>query len=309
MENREEIRRIFRGTRFRLEILDNVYPRIDELNVEEARRHIQRNFEENIVHAPGMEKIGGYVNGPILPTPGAVFRAAELLQESAGDLLVIDAGGATTDIHSVTDGSEEINRILVYPEPKARRTVEGDLGIYLNRENVLELFEKGAYSGGGAEGPDFRERVLSLPPVPRTEEELKTAESLTAAVMETALLRHAGRLRELYTPVGRKRIARGRDLSGIRLLIGTGGALTRLPRGGELLSGVLNLRKPDALLPPSDCRVLLDSDYIMAAAGVLSLKWPEGALSLLEESLGLICEDNHTGEGGRDAGTDPDCRS
>jgi len=33
---------------------------------------------------------------------------------------------------------QEISRILISPEPYAKRTVEGDLGIYINRENAPE---------------------------------------------------------------------------------------------------------------------------------------------------------------------------
>ena len=56
--------------------------------------------------------------------------------------MVIDVGGATTDVHSVTEGSEGINRILVNPEPFAKRTVEGDLGVYVNMRNIVNLIGK-----------------------------------------------------------------------------------------------------------------------------------------------------------------------
>ncbi|MPU17892.1 DNA mismatch repair protein MutL, partial [Acinetobacter baumannii] len=69
------------------------------------------------------------VDGAIMPTPGAVMEATKLLYEIIGDVIVVDVGGATTDVHSVTEGSVEILDILVTPEPKAKRTVEGDLGV------------------------------------------------------------------------------------------------------------------------------------------------------------------------------------
>ena len=78
----------------------------------------------------GMEKIRSLVDGPIIPTPGAVMEASRLLKEKIGDLITFDVGGATTDIHSVTDGSEEISRILLSPEPDAKRTVEGGSGCF-----------------------------------------------------------------------------------------------------------------------------------------------------------------------------------
>ena len=72
VENQEEIRLIFEDSGQELYIVDNVYPKIDNLNVEPCRRIIQRAFEQNITHAPGMEHVRNIVTGPIIPTPGAV---------------------------------------------------------------------------------------------------------------------------------------------------------------------------------------------------------------------------------------------
>ncbi|MDW7678804.1 MAG: glutamate mutase L, partial [Bacillota bacterium] len=103
IENQDEIRDIFEGTDIRLYVTENVYPKIDQLNIEPTRRIIQDVFEEHIIHAPGMEHVRDLVNGPIIPTPGAVMVAAKMLKEQIGDLLAFDVGGATTDLHSVTE--------------------------------------------------------------------------------------------------------------------------------------------------------------------------------------------------------------
>ena len=50
-------------------------------------------------------------------------------------------GGATTDIHSVTEGTEKVNKILVEPEPVAKRTVEGDLGVFINKRNIVDIIK------------------------------------------------------------------------------------------------------------------------------------------------------------------------
>lgn len=114
--------------------VENVYPKLDILNIEPARRVIHAVFEKHIVEAPGMGRIREMVTGNIIPTPGAVMEAAQILYEELGDLAVIDIGGATTDVHSVTAGSDEIASISTSPEPFAKRTVEGDLGLYINAE-------------------------------------------------------------------------------------------------------------------------------------------------------------------------------
>ena len=119
VQNQNRVSRIFEGARAKLYITENVYPRLDELNIEPTRRIIHQVFEEHIIKAPGMEGIRDMVTGAILPTPGAVMECAQLLHDQLGDLLVLDVGGATTDIHSVTEGSEEIALIQITPDPVA----------------------------------------------------------------------------------------------------------------------------------------------------------------------------------------------
>ena len=136
---------------FRVRLTSNVYPGIDELDIVPARAVIHDAFEEHITHAPGMERIGEVVNGRILPTPGAVLIAAERLAEEVGDLVVIDVGGATTDVHSVTDGSPEIAALMIEPQPHSKRTVEGDLGTFVSAAHVVEMLAE-------------QERPVHLPP-------------------------------------------------------------------------------------------------------------------------------------------------
>src|SRR5574340_173020 len=123
-----EARAMLEGAGFRVRVTRNVYPSVDELDIVPARHVIHDAFEEHITHAPGMERVAEFITGSILPTPGAVLLAAELLAAELGDLVVVDVGGATTDVHSVTDGSPDIAALATEPQPHAKRTVEGDLG-------------------------------------------------------------------------------------------------------------------------------------------------------------------------------------
>ncbi|WP_041424153.1 GlmL-related ornithine degradation protein [Thermosediminibacter oceani] len=279
---REEVAEIFSGKN-RVFFVENVYPRIDELNVEPARRVIQQVFEEHIVVAPGMEKIRTMVDGPIVPTPGAVMMAALLLKEDIGDLIVVDVGGATTDVHSVTEGSEEINRILIAPEPAAKRTVEGDLGVYVNRYNVVEVL--GFEEARKKFGDNLSHALEVQPPVPKNQDEVWLAEFLTEIAAVTAVNRHAGGIKHLYGPTGRYTVAEGKDLTGVKWIIGTGGALTRLPGGRRILEKIRSKTTGKKLLPGEDARVLIDRDYIMASTGVLSKEYPDDAIKLLKKSL------------------------
>lgn len=286
IENQEDIREIFNNKNIELYIVDNVYPKIDELNIEPTRKIIQDVFEKHIVHAPGMERIRDMVTGNIMPTPGAVMEASQLLYNHIGDLITIDVGGATTDIHSVTEDSEEISRILLSPEPLAKRTVEGDLGVYVNMQNIVELFGKNELAKKMNISLELLETLIANhKPIPETEKEKEFVETLTLFATITAIKRHCGIIKHIYGPGGKKTIAEGKDLTQVKYIIGTGGALTRLPNRLEILKQISISNKGTELLPNSDAKILIDNHYIMASLGVMSKKYPEAALKLLKNSL------------------------
>lgn len=288
VENQEEVRQIFKDSKVRLYLADNVYPRIDELNIEPTRKIIQAVFEEHITRAPGMEKIRQLVDGHIIPTPGAVMEAAMLLQDELGPLVCADIGGATTDIHSCTRDSEEYARILLDPEPEHKRTVEGDLGMFVNRLAVLDLvgdnalLEKLGLDRAGAVA-----LCSELGPIPGTPQEFALVHVLAETALKIALKRHAGALREYFGPSGRKTMAQGKDLTPVRYFIGTGGALTRLPARREIIRAALAQDRKLELLPDKNIEIYVDEQYIMASLGVMSLEFREAARKLLRTSLGL----------------------
>jgi len=286
IQNHQEIREIFKESGSSLYLVENVYPSIDKLNVIPARRVIQSVFEEHIIHAPGMEKIHTLVDGPVMPTPGAVMEATLLLKETLGDLMTFDVGGATTDVHSVTAGSDEVSRMLISPEPEAKRSVEGDLGVYINRMNVLELTDKKRICRVcGIDEENLRTAVSTLKAVPESEDEKALIRELTRTALSVALHRHAGQYRDSFSSKGRQRVAEGRDLSAVTTVIGTGGALTRLERGEEILQEIFTEGDRRDILPAEMPAVLMDSSYIMASLGVLSREYPEAASLLLSSSL------------------------
>jgi uncharacterized protein (TIGR01319 family) len=287
VENQEEIKLIFdEKSGVKLYIVENVYPKIDDLNVEPARKVIQEAFEEHIIHAPGMEHVREMVNGPIVPTPGAVMEAAKLLYECIGDLIVLDVGGATTDLHSVTEDSDEISRILVHPEPKAKRTVEGDLGVYVNMKNIIEAIGGEEKLAEELNGMDVGKIMETYKAIPKTSDEIRFVERLAKEAVLKAVERHAGKIRYVYGPSGRTTLAEGKDLTQVKFIIGTGGALTRLPHRIEIMKSIAeNNIKGLNLYPGPHAKILTDNDYIMASLGVLSKRYRESAVKLLEKSL------------------------
>jgi uncharacterized protein (TIGR01319 family) len=192
----------------------------------------------------------------------------------------------------VTEDGEQISKILIHPEPKAKRTVEGDLGVFVNMKNIVELIgEKKLREELAAMDADIDvDSVMeSYQAIPKTPEEIKFVERLTKEAVCQAAERHAGRIRYIYGPSGRSTAAEGKDLTQVKYIVGTGGALTRLPSRVEIIKEITARGGTGLLLFPGDhAEILIDNDYIMASVGVLSLKHRKAAIKLLENSLNLI---------------------
>lgn len=290
IENQAEIKLMFEqaGQSEHLFVVENVYPSIDELNVLPTRKVIQQVFEEHIIHAKGMEKIRNMIDSKIIPTPGSVMLATELIAEELGDVMTIDVGGATTDVHSVTEGSEEITRMQVAPEPTSKRTVEGDLGLFLNRTNLLQLIDqKELLKKADLTEDDLSQLLDRYQAIPETDEQKRLVYALTEVAAIVSTHRHSGGLKDFYYTGGKKSVAMGKDLTNIHTIIGTGGALTRLPKTDKILEGIPLSNPGNKLLPGEGVKVLIDHDYIMASLGVLSMTHKAGALQLLKQTLGL----------------------
>jgi uncharacterized protein (TIGR01319 family) len=250
-----------------------------------VRKLIHLAFEEHITAAPGMENLRKVVNGAVMPTPGAVMDAAALLYEHIGDLVVLDAGGATTDVHSVTMGDEDITKLQFAPEPFAKRTVEGDLGLYVNAKNLAEAIGFDILSK--EVGFDIIPVFNNYQPVPQSAQQLALTTRLAYHACSRALQRHAGRLHHSYGPHGRQTHAIGKDLTAAKFLIATGGALTRLPTAANVLAELdkTNIGGNMLFPKPGQLKVLTDSKYIMASLGVLSREYPQEARKLLQKYI------------------------
>lgn len=261
---RKTVQHIFAEAGVELLLAENVFPEVDVLNIEPLRRIIHEVFNKHIIHAPGMARLGELTRWGILPTPGAVLRGAELFAEALGDCLIFDVGGATTDVHSVTDGSPEWAARLVEPEPRAKRTVEGDLGVYVNAHNIVAL----------QNDPEWAERLADLEAIPTTERAKALTRWLCTQAVELGVRRHAGVVSDLYTPTGKKQIVKGKDLTAVKWVIGTGGALTRVEGGDAILRRICT-GPGKYLLPRPEATLLMDQDYRFSALGTLAQAYPE----------------------------------
>jgi len=276
----EEVKRIFEEKNFKIYITENVYPEIDKLNIEPVRRVIQKVFEDHIIHAPGMEKIRDYIEGEIIPTPGAVMNSFMLLYEVIGDVMGFDIGGATTDVHSVTEGRIEKDSIVIYPEPINKRTVEGDLGVYVSSQNVVNLFSD-------IEKEKINKFMKYLKPIPKTKNEIFITKKLGEMCLKTSLLRHVGEIRFLYTPSGKIKAIYGKDLRNIKYVIGTGGVLTQIPSMKSTMEKLFKGIVDERLLLPKNPKILIDRYYIFSSIGTISKLYREASIKFLIESIGL----------------------
>ncbi|MFA6628008.1 MAG: glutamate mutase L, partial [Bacilli bacterium] len=132
----DDIRVIFDQYHLQGYVIDNIMPKLNQLKIDGAQDIIRSIFLKNIIAAKGVKKIESVIDEVIFPTPHAVLKAAELLakgylhEKGLGDIVLVDIGGATTDVYSMGTGAPIRGDVILkgLDEPFAKRTVEGDLG-------------------------------------------------------------------------------------------------------------------------------------------------------------------------------------
>ena len=139
--------------------------------------------------------------GLAMPTPLAVMKAGELLNKISGkEVVIVDVGGATTDVHSFCDGKPKKGGCVLkgLPEPFAKRTVEGDLGMRVSLQTLLEVIEENEDIHALREYANKIKRERSL--IAANEREKYFDRIFATACIREALLRHSGQLNEVFTP-------------------------------------------------------------------------------------------------------------
>lgn len=279
-------------------IAENVMPRHNELNIEPARAAIRQVFIDRIVEAKGIERARERLDAVLMPTPAAVLEAARLLADGAGadrpglgDVLVVDPGGATTDVHSVCAGLPAegvIPRGL--PEPRIKRTVEGDLGM---RHNAATLVDTVGIAAIAREAgvPEDEARAITegfaaaVERLPQTDAEHAVDAALARLAVGLAAARHAGTLETVYTAAGAATVQHGKNLTSVGTVIGTGGALAHARDAGGILAATAADPNDPTSLRPRAPRFLLDREYLLYACGLLASVVPETAYDLALATL------------------------
>ncbi|MBI2831983.1 MAG: glutamate mutase L [Chloroflexi bacterium] len=296
-----EVKRLLESNGKYVEVTENVLPELDKLNVEPARSCIREIFMRRIVHAKGLDKAQEYIGEIIMPTPMATLKAAQLLADGSGsepglgELMVVEVGGATTNIHSVAKGYSGACAVVKgLPEPYAKRTVEGDLGIRYNAATIVNIVGEQRVSCNIPGKLDCASLDLvgftsylskNVGFVPANEQDFLIDLGLARCAVEVAVERHAGIVKEMWTPHEVVNVQYGKDLTQLRTLVGTGGIFAYNPRSEKVLEAALfDASKPFSLKPKSP-DLYIDRRYILYGMGLLSALDPVIALRLAKKYL------------------------
>ena len=280
-------------------VCPNVMPKFGTLNIEPTQKQIREIFLNRIIQAKGLSAAAELLSDIMMPTPAAVMQAMELLAQGCegelgiGDLVAVDVGGATTDIYSMADGMPDTMNTVIkgIPEPFAKRTVEGDIGMRYSVRGIVEAVgadRVSKLSGIPAERVEalvdwLRENTDS---VPDGNEELERLDhALASMAIETAVARHAGTMEETYTMMGLTYVQSGKNLTRVKQIVVTGGSLIHTKQTADIAKHALYSPAQPTSLRPKQADIWVDRKYILAAMGLISTRYPQVALKIMKKEL------------------------
>ncbi|GAA2129240.1 glutamate mutase L [Nocardioides bigeumensis] len=260
-------------------VTGNVVPRIGVLAPDGARAAIREMFLAHVIGGKHLSKRADFLTMVRGATPDVVLTGVETLAQGVGDVVVVDVGGATTDVHSVVQVDPDtaltedgLSREVVATTPVSR-TVEGDLGMRWSAVSTVA-------AAGLDELKEAAQRRHADPAyLPDSEAETDFDEAIARAAVGLALRRHAGRSRVVVSPEGRVVERTGKDLREVDLLVGSGGIL-RNGRPGvvdRVLAGSTGEHIDGGWQLPRAPRIVVDREYALAAIGLLAAQQPEAA--------------------------------
>lgn len=280
-------------------VCPNVMPKFGVLQIEPTQKQIREIFLNRIIQAKGLSRVTGLLSDIMMPTPSAVLQAMNLLAQGCdgesgiGDLVAVDVGGATTDVYSIADGMpEHMNTVYKgLPEPYAKRTVEGDIGMRYSVQGIVDAAGLNRISQISELSEDrvselVEELKRHTDMLPNGDAELEALDyALASCAIDEAVTRHAGTIEETYTMMGQTFVQEGKNLMKVKQIVVTGGSLIHTKRTEEIAAHALyNPQKPNSLRPKK-ADIWVDRTYILAAMGLLSSRYPRTALRIMKKEL------------------------
>ncbi|HEX2704938.1 MAG TPA: glutamate mutase L, partial [Candidatus Lustribacter sp.] len=256
---------LLRASGCRVTVTGNVLPEIGVIHPEPARSAIREVFLRHVIGGKGLSTGPRFASLVRAATPDAVLRGVEVLADTlVGDILVIDIGGATTDVYScLTPEGEDasLRRNVVAPLWRAR-TVEGDLGMRWNARGIIEA----AVREGMPPAPElvaWAERVASEPSyLPIDEREATLDRELARLAAVVAVRRHARPALAAEEP---------RPLANVVHVIGSGGVLRYGdPEGADDVLRAVTTDYAGGWRVPREAAVRVDRAYLLFAVGLLA---------------------------------------
>ena len=253
---------------------DNVLPQIGVIAPDSARAAIREAFLRHVIGGKGLSRDAAFGQMVEAPTPDAVLRGVEVVADARGegDVMVVDIGGATTDVYSVITPEGEdasLRKDVVAPLWHAR-TVEGDLGMRWNAEHVVEAAESEGLLGSVGDPEAMRsyaahvhERPRSLP-ADDVERRLDLELARLAALV--AVRRHARPGQPTESP---------RPLANVTTLVGSGGVLRHTDDAGRAhVLGAVLADHAGGWKVPRSASATVDEAYLLYAIGLLDAHDP-----------------------------------
>jgi len=280
-------------------ICPNVMPKFGTLHIEPTQKKIREIFLNRIIKAKGLSKATQLLSDIMMPTPSAVLQAMELLangcegETGIGELIAVDVGGATTDVYSIADGMPtHMNTVYKgIPEPYAKRTVEGDIGMRYSLQGIVDaagIRRVSDLSGLPMEQLEALIATLKLHPdmIPGHNADLEKLDyALASLAVEEAVTRHAGTMEETYTLMGLTYVQSGKNLTSVKQIVVTGGSLIHSKRTAQIATHALQSPRHPMSLRPTQADIWVDRTYILAAMGLLSTHYPQTALRIMKKEL------------------------
>jgi uncharacterized protein (TIGR01319 family) len=243
---------------------DNVLPDVGELAPGPARQAIRSVFLSHVIGGKGLSRGPRFRSLVRTVTPDAVLtgvsRLAGVLARSdeQGSVLVVDVGGATTDVYSAVS-TVEGERATTVALPADRRTVEGDIGMRWSAPGIVaEALAERLITEPEHLAASAKHRAAEVDFLPSTPHESEVDIRLASLAAILAIRRH---LRLVDGNLGPR---------GAALLILSGGVFRHA--SPSAIAEIEKTLRADPILRPilRTARMTVDRNYVLAPAGLLA---------------------------------------
>lgn len=292
----KRIRRLMISREKQCFIVENIIPEPGELNIEPTQSVIRNIFLERITDMKGLNAVKKEFQNQLVPTPLAVLSAGELLSKGTdnikgiGPLLMLDIGGATTDVYSFNlNKNYEGAKSVGFEEPFGKRTVEGDLGMretsigVINEDNINSIAEELGITEEQLKN-SINKRIQNIDYLPDSEIEKSIDDTIARVAAHVAVRRHAGKLVPSFNKKY-KNIQLGKNLTDVPKIIGTGGILVHNYNPSEILKSVEKNSMDAGVLLPEKIEAYLDTEYVLFSAGLLKEIDEDAAIEIMIKSI------------------------